>query len=485
MSKKGRVIAAVSAVLLVAAVAGYFVWNARAGAPEIQTAEAATRDLAVTVTASGSVKTGARADVYPPVQGVLDEVLVSDGQVVEAGREIAKLDTAPLELQVAQARAALSQAKAQRAAIDDQAPGAADLSAARAGVTAARQAYEAAKAQVAAVGDQAPSAAQQEAARAAVTAARTAYDGASAAWSAYPSEDATKAALAAAKDQAYAGFLSAKATEQQLATANLSAAKAQAKAVEAQALAALRAAEAQLKKLEGASTTVQRTAAADAVDQAATALVLAERNLDDATLVAPIGGVVVFNTAPSAIPGADVPPLGPGSAVSPGAAPFTVVDFGALSFIAEVDEVDVRRITVDMAANIRLDAFPDKEFSTSVVRINPVAQTTATGATVFEVELALESTGEDILVGMKGDAVIEVSSQTGALTIPLDALFAEGGTDYVYVVREGKLAKTEITVGATTETDVEVLGGLEPGAVVALAGATQYSDGMAVRAAGS
>jgi multidrug efflux pump subunit AcrA (membrane-fusion protein) len=60
---------------------------------------------------------------------------------------------------------------------------------------------------------------------------------------------------------------------------------------------------------------------------------------------------------------------------------------------------------------------------------------------------------------------------------------SEGGTDYVYVLAAGKLKKTEITVGATTDTEVEVLDGLAEGDVVALSGATQYTDGMAVRAA--
>jgi len=44
-----------------------------------------------------------------------------------------------------------------------------------------------------------------------------------------------------------------------------------------------------------------------------------------------------------------------------------------------------------------------------------------------------------------------------------------------------KLVKTTITVGATTDTEVEVLKGLEAGDVVALSGPTQYTDGMTVR----
>jgi RND family efflux transporter MFP subunit len=170
-----------------------------------------------------------------------------------------------------------------------------------------------------------------------------------------------------------------------------------------------------------------------------------------------------------------------GSAISPQAPPFTVVDFSALRFTAEVDEADIDRVKVDMMAMVSLDAFPGEEFSATVSRINPAAQPTATGGTVFAVELELAGVAKDILLGMKGDADVEVSSRGSALTVPVEALFSEGGTDFVYSIVAGKLKKTEITVGATTDTDIEVLSGLQAGDAVALSGSTQYVDGMAVR----
>jgi len=196
-------------------------------------------------------------------------------------------------------------------------------------------------------------------------------------------------------------------------------------------------------------------------------------------MVAPIDGVVIFNSAPSAT-GAGSEPT-EGSAVSPGAAPFTVVDFSGLKFTAEVDEADVDRVKVGMKATVTLDAFPGEEFATTVTRLNPAAQSTATGGTIFAVELELTDTDKAVLIGMKGDATIEVSSRGDAITIPVEALFSEGGTDYVYTVEANVLKKTEITVGATTDTEVEVLDGLAEGAVVALSGSTQYTDGMSVR----
>lgn len=491
MSRRTRIILAIVAVVVIGGIVAYFALASRGTGPEVDTATATKTKLAVTVTASGKVQSGVEADVFPPTAGTLEDVYVSDGATVTAGEKIAQMDTAPLELQVAQAQAGLSQAKAQLAAIDQQEAGPADLSAARANVAAAQASYKAAKVQAANVGDAGPSSAQINAAEAGTAAAKTAYDNAAAVYAAYPSDDATKAILAAQKDQAYAGYLSAKAAEDQLKNTDLAGAKAQAQAGVGQAYAALKGAEAQLAKLNSADTGSARAAAEAGVKQASEALALAQSNLEKATLTAPIDGVVIFNNPAAAAAaaagasgaGAGGKP-GKGSAVSPGSAPFTVVDLTALKFTAEVDEADVERVNVGMNAKVTLDSFPGEEFTTTVVRINPVAQPTATGGTVFEVELALGDTTKDVLIGMKGDATIEVSSQAGALTIPVEALFSEGGTDYVYVVENGKLKKTEITVGATTDTEVEVLEGLSPGDVVALSGSTQYTDGMAVRVKG-
>lgn len=153
----------------------------------------------------------------------------------------------------------------------------------------------------------------------------------------------------------------------------------------------------------------------------------------------------------------------------------------ASTFTAEVDEADIDRVKLGKNASVTLDAFPGQTFNTTVVRINPAAQPTATGGTIFQVELALQDTGKTILLGMKGDSTISVSSIQGALTIPVGALLNENGQNFVYKIVNNKLVQTNITVGATTDTDVQVVEGLQKGDQVALSGPTQFTNGMSVR----
>lgn len=100
---------------------------------------------------------------------------------------------------------------------------------------------------------------------------------------------------------------------------------------------------------------------------------------------------------------------------------------------------------------------------------------------MFPVYMQLDDdAAEGLLIGMKGDVEIEVSSVPNVLTIPVEALFDEGGTSYVYLVENGTLARTEVKVGTLTETTVEVVSGVEEGDTVALSGPVELVDGMAV-----
>ncbi|MDZ4063776.1 MAG: hypothetical protein U1E22_03820, partial [Coriobacteriia bacterium] len=87
------------------------------------------------------------------------------------------------------------------------------------------------------------------------------------------------------------------------------------------------------------------------------------------------------------------------------------------------------------------------------------------------------------LIGMKGDATVEVSTVPGAITIPVEALFDEGGTTYAYLVEDSALARVKVEVGTLTETTAQILSGVAAGDEVALSGAVELVDGMRIRIA--
>ena len=496
MSKRKVLVAALVLVGAVGAVAAFALSGAQT--PEVSVAEAARGDLVISVSASGRVSADERIDLYPSSAGIIAKIEVTDGQRVSAGQVIAVLETAPLEAQLAQAEAGYAGAVAQREAAAGAVPGPQDRAAADAAVTAARSAYDAARvrydAVVAGVGS--PGAAELAQAQAAVVAAQAAATAAGEAYDRFyadvyqpapePRDPALEAALVAlglARGQAAAQLVSA-----QAALAALQSGLAQDAAVEAarlardQAHAAYLGAVAQRDALARASSVGAALDAADsAIAAADAARDLAASALDDATIVAPVDGVVIFNSVSGLIPGGPVVKPAPGSSVSPAAAPFAIVVFNELLFTAQVDEADIARVEPGMTARVSLDGLPDAVFETEVLHVEPQSVLTVTGGTAFPVTMRITNRDDAVLIGMNGSVEIEVEMVADVVTVPIEALLEDAEGSYVYEVVDGTLAKTRIEAGRLTDTRASVLSGLAEGALIVTSDVAGISEGARVR----
>lgn len=496
MSRR-KILGAIVALVVIAGVVASFALRGSSGT-EVSAEAATLGDLSVTVSASGAVEADDKVDLYPPTAGTLASVEVTEGQRVTAGTLIATMDTAPIEVQLAQAEAAYAGALAQRDTVAKTAPGTADRNAAQAAVNAAWSAYEIANAQyeAAKAGLGAPSAGDIADAQAAVALAQASYDAAEAAYDAFytnvylpapeprdPALETALAALSLARNQAAANLATAQQTlAALLAGASNQAAVATAKVAKDQAYAAYLGAVAQKDALAKASSISSALGSADAaIDAAAAAKSLAEDTLDKATIVAPVDGVVVFNTVSGSILGGPVVKPAKGSSVSPAAAPFAIVDFEALQFSAQVDEADIARIDVGMPAIISLDGLPETEFQTKVRSVDTQSVLTPTGGTAFTVRFALLNAGDAVLLGMNGSVEIVVDTIGSAVTVPVEALLEDGETNYVYRVIANKAVYTEVEAGRLTDTRAEIVSGLAEGDTVITSGVTELEDGAPVR----
>jgi len=497
---KGKIIAAVVALLVIAGVVGAIVVNQRAKVTEVGVEAAKRGPLSVTVGTSGKVEADETAEIYPPSAGTLASIDVTDGQQVKAGDLIATMDTALLDLQVAQAQAAYDAARAQAGTINATAPSSADERAASAAVAAARSAYEAASTQyeLAKRGGTDPTALAQ--AEAAVAVAKLASNAASAAYDAFktsvydpapePKDPALIQALAAletAKNEAADALATAQAALAALNSGPNPVLIASAKVARDQAWAAYQGALAQQLKLASTDLGPARTSARSGVETARQALELAISNRERADMRAPIDGTVVFggagaSLAASALGGASgsVGKPAVGSAVSPAAAPFSVVAFDTLVFAAQVDEADIARVREGQKADVTLDAFADQTFSSTVERIDRTAIATTTGGTAFTVVCRIRG-ASDALIGMNGSAEIEVETIADVLSVPVEAVLDEGGATFVYVIDGGTAVRTIVTVGRFTDTRAEVTSGLDEGARVAVSGLADLTDGASVK----
>ena len=147
-----------------------------------------------------------------------------------------------------------------------------------------------------------------------------------------------------------------------------------------------------------------------------------------------------------------------------------------------MDETDIAKVKVGQGAAVTLDAFPGDTFDAKVTRISPLAILTTSGGTAFPVYIPLNGTGKPVRIGMQGNTDLKISSIENAVTIPIEALFDEGGKSYVYVVSTGNvLKKTEVTVGTLTDTRAQIKSGVKTGETVALSGTVKLTDGMTIQ----
>ncbi len=217
------------------------------------------------------------------------------------------------------------------------------------------------------------------------------------------------------------------------------------------------------------STWRLRAARIQAIEAAQSALNLARSNLADRVIKAPRAGLVSVPDSTQV-----------GAATAPGAELFRIVGDGSLGFVAQVDEADIAGVIKARKAVVTLDAYPTP-LAGSVTSIGATAVKTDTGGNAFEVRISLAPTKATLRQGMSGDVSIDTQQVPSALVVPVQAVLVDGGKRYVFVVgADNKLTRTEVTVGATTDTVVEITNGLTEGARVVTSALTGLKDGMNV-----
>ena len=81
-----------------------------------------------------------------------------------------------------------------------------------------------------------------------------------------------------------------------------------------------------------------------------------------------------------------------------------------------------------------------------------------------------------------GTACVEliIHEIENAITVPNEAVIAEMGRDIVYVFSDGKAKLTEVIKGLRTESDIQILSGLQKNDTVIISGIMQLRDGLPV-----
>ena len=208
---------------------------------------------------------------------------------------------------------------------------------------------------------------------------------------------------------------------------------------------------------------------------------VAKEDADNCIVRAPFDGIVVSKDAQR---GEIVSPISAGGGFTrTGIA--TLVDMNSLEIEVDVNESYIARVQSGQRVSATLDAYPDRELPAKVRTVIPTADRQK--ATV-KVRIAFDKLDDTILpdMGVKV-AFLSAAPQPGKnagsdarAIIPKSAVRNDGGKQIVYLVRDQKLERRAVSLGAERGSDVEIMAGLVPGDKLVVGGADKLHEGQAV-----
>ncbi len=196
-----------------------------------------------------------------------------------------------------------------------------------------------------------------------------------------------------------------------------------------------------------------QAAAQASLEQANAVLSTAVRNVERASVRAPIDGQIVKRmvSVGEQVDGTAAQPI------------VEIANLDRVELAANVPADYLSRVRVGLTATIKSDAFPDRDFPGSILAIAPAVDAT-TNAALARIRAA--NPGHALKVGMFAEAHVAVAEHTNVVVVPPSAIVRNTEGTTVYVVTGDTAQRTNVQVGLEKPDAVEILSGLKEGQMV-------------------
>ncbi|GAB4295492.1 MAG: efflux RND transporter periplasmic adaptor subunit [Myxococcota bacterium] len=215
-------------------------------------------------------------------------------------------------------------------------------------------------------------------------------------------------------------------------------------------------------------------AAGKQLEQARSAVALAEYQIKVSAIYAPFEGIITYKGVSEQ---EHISPL----MMSFGQNPITVVtltDISRVFVVGNLAENDMVRVKKGMKAIIKIDSLPERSFEGEVAFINPVADPMSR---TFKVKIEVENAEETLKGGMYARAEVITDASKEALVVPRSALLNEPQGNYVFVTEGDNVArKIWVKTGLSRDGMVEITEGLSNGQRVIVDGNFGLRDGLKI-----
>ncbi len=130
----------------------------------------------------------------------------------------------------------------------------------------------------------------------------------------------------------------------------------------------------------------------------------------------------------------------------------------------KLSETDIANIKLGDTANVKLDAFGDKNYLATVIAIDPAESTATDGSSGYKTRLQFNENYQELKSGMNANASILVAKKSGVLTLPQGVLIRRQND---YFVLTATNTEKPVQIGLTSaDGQVEIISGLSEGETI-------------------
>ncbi len=191
---------------------------------------------------------------------------------------------------------------------------------------------------------------------------------------------------------------------------------------------------------------------------------VAQKELEQMTIVAPIPGMVVYLEIWK---GNQMSKVQEGDSPWPGQGLVNLPDLNEMIVKAVVSEVDAARVDSGQQVIVTLDASPDKKYKGEVRKKSTLARKKDPGSkiNVFDIEIAILDKDDHLKPGMSASCQVIMDQLPDVIKVPLEAVFEKEGRTVVYLDNKKEV---EVKVGRRNDMEIEVTEGLKGGEKICL-----------------
>ncbi len=122
--------------------------------------------------------------------------------------------------------------------------------------------------------------------------------------------------------------------------------------------------------------------------------------------------------------------------------------------------------------------YPGHEVKGKIIAVEPIIDSDTRTARIVA---RVPNPGQKFRPGMSANVSVILTQRPEALTIPTEAVFANGNQSFVYIVNpDSTVAPAPVTLGLQLSDVVEIINGLEPGMQIITAGHQKLFPGAKV-----